>query len=154
MNAYATDLDCPPFIVAGDTASSMSRAGSKMVEFSSAFAEKTSTEKMHAIVKIAAQPIIAGESSARSMARAARRLGLGMRRVKSHWYLEAKQVDGDELDKARQTALGIADRLYARVAALEAIDADFYRPEIDATRHMLVRAGFVTGAGPETGGKE
>lgn len=153
MNAYATDFGISPLAETSSTRSVVSQEESKMLEISSKFLEKTSTEKMRAIVQLAAQPIIAGEGKMRRIERAAARLGIGIRRARSHWYGEARQVNADEFETAKLRAAELAARLFVRLAALEHIDADLYRHEIDALRNTLGRAGFVdrtrTGTGKD-----
>lgn len=76
--------------------------------------------------------------------RLARILGTTERRVRAIWNGEARAVRADEMDAlreavARKKTANVTDhasRLEAAARALETIDPDFHRSEIDRLRHV------------------
>lgn len=79
--------------------------------------------------------------------RVARLLGVTPRRVETLWLGTARRVDSDEMDRLRnlvrvQPIEDFHATGFERDAArLEALDADFYGPEIARLRGLAVRAG-------------
>lgn len=92
---------------------------------------------------------IAGQSGSveERMARVARKLGWNFRRVKSHWYGEARRIDAEEIRSAREAARRAEEatanaeiaELRLRLARLEALLADShplaFSQAVDAIRH-------------------
>ena len=58
--------------------------------------------EMSAIVREAAEPSVPGESIKSAVRRAAFRLGLTYRRVRSYWYTEVRTVPAHEADRLRK----------------------------------------------------
>jgi hypothetical protein len=76
----------------------------------------------------------------------ARKIGIGHRRARAIWHGEARRIEGHELDALRAAAKPKdqnthAVRLFAAATALEAIDADFHRSEIDRLRNLARALG-------------
>ena len=97
---------------------------------------------------------IAGDrgSKPERIARVARALGWTFRRVKGHWYGDARRIDLIEMDAARDAARRLRDdaeiradnqRLRSRLAILEARlsvgDEEFHGPARDALRQQMDR---------------
>lgn len=82
----------------------------------------------------------AGEPLKRFFERMARRLRLSVRRIETIWRGTAV-ITADEMERIRALALATteethADRLDRAIRTLEALDPDFYGPEIDRLRRV------------------
>lgn len=122
----------------------MSDRLSERSDFMSATAEASQ------LVKAAAEPYRPGEGVQSAIRRAASRLGWSFGRTRRVWYEEARRIDRDEIERAREVAakhsrnaeLLRREREQARTylarleARLTAIDPDFYEREIMAAREM------------------
>ena len=86
--------------------------------------------------------------------RVARVVGFTERRVRAIWNNEVRCLRADELEALRLAVANKrapalpelaeqAARLMASASSLEAIDADFYRAEIDRLRDMACRLGHL-----------
>lgn len=99
-------------------------------------------ETMHEFVLEAAEPAEPGESRKSMLRRAARRLGLPIRRVYGLFYREARQIAADEYLNAQQK---IIERRKQRAAALRRELETLDRLEQDYARD---RAEFLETAHP------
>lgn len=90
----------------------------------------------------------------------ARALGVNWSRAKDLYYEDARRIDSEEMDRARQVAREDAARRQARkqarefaavAAYLRQVDEDFHRDTIAHLEHASVCGGAVGGpvAGPE-----
>ncbi|WP_425087794.1 hypothetical protein [Stappia sp.] len=110
--------------------------------------EMTTAMEMQEHIRKIGWPSYPDEQVVFRIERAARKLGVSIRRARSYWYGEPATIPADHMDKARrlsrvpveEKARNEFAELQTRIARLEAAlsvqDPEFHGPEIDALRNI------------------
>lgn len=107
--------------------------------------EMHTVEEARILLRQGLGPVQAGTPLKTLFPSIARRLGVTVRRVETIWQGTARRIDVAEMDRLRalaaskqqaQPEAAHASRYEAIAAALEAVDPDFHRADIDRYRQL------------------
>ena len=126
----------------------MTREDSELLESRSERPEMSSVAEMSALVREVADFTAQGSNWKERVHAAARALHMPFGRTKRHYYGEARRVDAEEMDRARDTAARLraaehVKNLNRTAAYLRSIDPELYAPAIAGIERGLAAAGVL-----------